>query len=476
MNLPGSTETVELRLVNVVEGFGPVTCGIPWPRGVLQDVARLALRDSRDRPIPLQARPLDRWSDGSVRWVLLDWHAEAEMQPYRLTLGEGSHRPQTGMTVEASGGTVTVETGAARFELGAGDVFPFRSVLVSGVPAIDAALTRFVVEDENGFLFLPKITAIQIEEPGPVRALVRLQGELISPGSEALANFSFRLHFFAGSAMVRFEVTLCNPRKADHPGGLWDLGNGGSIYLRDAALTLALPAGAGVATICCSSERGAAFEQFQSPFELYQDSSGGEQWRSSNHLNRRHVVPNTFRGYLLKAGEVESSGVRATPAVFLAAGNKTLGATVPCFWQNFPQALEAAGDTLVLRLFPRQYADVHELQGGEQKTHRFTLQFGEQRGVSTEQSLAWVREAVSAAASPDWYCASGALPYLTPKANDPNTGYLTLVDAAIEGADTFDHKREVVDEYGWRHFGDIYGDHEAVFHKGPTPLVSHYNN
>ena len=48
-----------------------------------------------------------------------------------------------------------------------------------------------------------------------------------------------------------------------------------------------------------------------------------------------------------------------------------------------------------------------------------------------------------------------------------NADYLQLVDAAIEGDDTFEHKREVIDEYGWRHFGDIYGDHEAVFHKGP---------
>ena len=34
----------------------------------------------------------------------------------------------------------------------------------------------------------------------------------------------------------------------------------------------------------------------------------------------------------------------------------------------------------------------------------------------------------------------------------------------------------MADEYGWRHFGDIYGDHEAVKHRGATPLMSHYNN
>src|SRR5690606_17971446 len=33
-----------------------------------------------------------------------------------------------------------------------------------------------------------------------------------------------------------------------------------------------------------------------------------------------------------------------------------------------------------------------------------------------------------------------------------------------------------VDEYGWRHFGEIYGDHEAVGHTGSRPLASHCNN
>jgi hypothetical protein len=147
---------------------------------------------------------------------------------------------------------------------------------------------------------------------------------------------------------------------------------------------------------------------------------------------------------------------------------------MPWFWQNFPKAVEADAETLTLRLFPRQYADVHELQGGEQKTHTFTVLFGAEG--SPEEELTWAREPARAAASPQWYCSTGVVPYLTPRAEDPNTGYLQLVDAALEGPDTFDRKREVIDEYGWRHFGDIYGDHEAVFHKGPAPLVSHYNN
>jgi hypothetical protein len=474
---PEGVAVVELRLVNAAGGGGPVTCGVPWPRGALPDVARLALRDVRGRPVPLQARALDRWLDGSVRWALLDWQAETGAEPYRLAAGDGTGlQPEAPVRVAARDGGITVETGAARFDLGAGDAFPFRTVTAGGAPALDADRSRFAAEDESGRVFLPRVTAAEVEVAGPVRVAVRLRGELTSSGAEPMADFDARLHFFAGSAVVRFELTLRNPRKADHPGGLWDLGNGGSVYLRDAALTLALPPESRPAALACSPEPGSAFEPAEAPLELYQDSSGGENWKGSNHLNRRHVVPNTFRGYRLKAGGAERSGLRATPAVCLTTGDRALGVTVPWFWQNFPKAVEADGHALTLRLFPRQFADVHELQGGEQKTHDFSVCFGAAPADAAPQALEWQRAQVRAAAPPEWYCASGAVPYLTPKAADPNAGYLRLVDAAIEGPDTFDRKREVIDEYGWRHFGDIYGDHEAVFHKGPAPLVSHYNN
>jgi hypothetical protein len=47
---------------------------------------------------------------------------------------------------------------------------------------------------------------------------------------------------------------------------------------------------------------------------------------------------------------------------------------------------------------------------------------------------------------------------------------------AVEGHNTFFDRREIIDEYGWRHFGDLYADHEAVGNQGETPLISHYNN
>jgi YetA-like protein len=457
----------------------PVTCGIPWHRGVLIHAGRLHLRDAQGQAVALQVRVLDRWSDGSARWTLLDWQANVN-GPTSCVLradASGIKAPLTGPRVRAAtgeGGEMQIDTGNAAFLLRPGDGFPFEAVTVGGKAAIDPGRTQFTVEDESGHLFRPRVRQLRVAEEGPVRTAVRMDGELVSAEAEPLCDFVCRMDFFAGSATVRFHLTIRNPRKAEHPGGLWDLGNGGSVYLRDAALTVALPPGGQECRIRCSPEPGAPFEVMSASLELYQDSSGGENWKSHNHLNRRHVVPNTFRGYSLRLGQEKRNGMRATPVVSLDQGPGGVAVAVPYFWQNFPQAVEAAADALTIRLFPRQYADVHELQGGEQKTHLFFVAFAPD-GV-TDEPMAWCRAALQPHAAPEWYSEAEAVPFLVPRSKDPHTDYLRLLDAAIEGNDTFEQKREVIDEYGWRHFGDIYGDHESVFHKGEAPLTSHYNN
>ncbi len=76
----------------------------------------------------------------------------------------------------------------------------------------------------------------------------------------------------------------------------------------------------------------------------------------------------------------------------------------------------------------------------------------------------------------EWYAHSNAIGYLAPRNQDQNHAYLGLIDSAIKGDQTFCDRREIIDEYGWRHFGELYADHEAVDHVGEEPFVSHYNN
>ena len=450
----------------------PVSCGIPWPRGALRQTARLKLLDEEGRVVALQARTLDRWPDDSVRWALLDWQADIAAKAtamYRLEIGHeasgevGSRKVQTSQQAAR----LSIDTGVAQFSIRAGGAFPFESVTVASRPAIDAARTRFTVVDESGHTFQPLLERVELVEQGPLRSAVKLEGRLVREGGQPLCRFFAWLHFFAGLPAVRFDLTLHNPRRAGHPRNFWNLGDGGSIYVRDAALTMALAPNVGSAHVHCSPELLIPGREFENPLEVYQDSSGGENWRSTNHVNRDRKVPNSFQGYRMRTPDRNETGLRATPIVTLERGDRWLGMAMEHFWQNFPKAIEATTDSLTLRLFPGQYADVHELQGGEQKTHTFWVSFAPDQ--VTDAPMAWCRAPLRPRATPAWYCSTGAVARLTPKSDDPHTLYLQLVDAAIEGSDTFEHKREVIDEYGWRHFGEIYARPRGRLPQGARP-------
>jgi hypothetical protein len=176
----------------------------------------------------------------------------------------------------------------------------------------------------------------------------------------------------------------------------------------------------------------------------------------------------------MRSAEEEAHGLRATPVAGLRNGDREITVAHPRFWQRFPKAVEMSGRSIALRLLPNQWADVHELQGGEQLTEEFVLAFEPDR--TSQIPLDWVRDPLRPRMLPSWYCASEAMRHLVPAAEDRNQAYLTLVNAAVDGEDTFEAKRERIDEFGWRNFGDVYGDHEAVRHQGPGRLISHYNN
>ena len=452
----------------------PATVGVPLPRGLVTDADRLSLTDENDQLVPLQTIPTDRWSDGSLRWALLDFQITGEPAPRReftLHVGrEPSGDRVRGVMVTESATDISIDTGAARFVLSTGAPFPFAEVSVGGHDQIDRGQSRLYVTDRRGERFSAQIQSIAVETLGSLRTTVRLEG-IVGRTRHPLLIVIARLQFFAGSAGVRVAITLRNSRRARHPGGYWELGDRGSAFLQDVSLQLH---GIGEAQSEWSPEIDRSVETFRGPVELYQDSSGGEQWQHRNHVNREDRVPCSFRGYRFVSGEQRTMGLRATPAVQLRQQNGSVGIAVEQFWQHCPKAIETDTRALTYRMFPRQYDDLHELQGGEQKTHRLTLMFGSHDGC--DDAWFWGRTPCLISASPSWYCSTEAMPYLAGSSDGSSLGYERLIAAAVEGPDSLIEKRERVDEYGWRHFGDLYADHENAFSREPAPIVSHYNN
>jgi hypothetical protein len=458
----------------------PVTVGIPLPKGRVFDSVKMALYNSSNERIALQSAVLAHWSDGSVQWILLDFLANvAPNTTVEYTLKDcvepSSVMHEKSINIQESSSSIVVDTGYVLFCLSPTIFSPFEQIIIQGHSVLDKLGSSVVLLDEKGEAYQPCVCSYTIETAGPLRTTFCMQGIFRGAAQESFARFVARLSFYAGSGLVELRFTIHNPRAATHPGGLWDLGDVGSVYFRD--LTVYLPLRA-QKSVRCQWTPQPHVPLVTSPgigLGIYQDSSGGQNWRSPNHANRHGQVMQTFQGYRVTANDrIVAEGKRATPIMAIGDHETCVVATVSQFWQNFPKALEADNKQLRIRLFPQQYRDVYELQGGEQKTHTIWLQFDQPHEHMPD--VRWWHCRLQPRTTPEWYVRSRAISYLTPRKANKHADYQTLIDTAIEGSNTFFDRREIIDEYGWRHFGDLYADHEAAGHQGDTPLVSHYNN
>jgi hypothetical protein len=459
-----------------VPRFGEfVRVGVPFAKGELLGVECLTLL-SPEREIKLvQASPLNHWADGSIKWALCDFAATVPAGGtalYCLAINR-TECVQDGPAIRITRGADIwqVDTGETIFSVNAREFRPF--VNVTGADgAILSAESNCTLLTAEGTALIAKIESIVVETEGILRSVLAVQGHFAGKGGNSI-RFSSRLHFFAGSSCVQFDFTIHNPRSAQHSGGLWDLGDSGSLIFKELAFEFRLPE-ARIKEILCSPEAGSAmlsFAKAEEGLELYQESSGGENWRSPVHRTRNGVVPFTLRGYKLRSGEKKlTSGLQATPLFWCGSGSSGFAAALPRFWQEFPKSIKADSRSLTVALFPACSPDFHELQGGEQKTHRVYLDFAVE-----PHSFGWSRAPLTVAASPEVVQLSAVIADL-PFVHDGKTVEKSLVEQFISGPEEFLRKREAVDEFGWRNFGELYADHEAVKHQGAEPFVSHYNN
>ena len=442
----------------------PLTFGVPLPRGRVHDASRLVAVSGDPRPT--EARVVERWPDGSIRWALVDTRIDLPPDGAEIHVRDDVAAPaiEQPLTLALSPRQASVASGDVRLELDLDRGRPFAGVLVGDRPVIDAPRAVVSLLDAQGQPMAVHYSTIEVEHAGVLRVVLRVTGEAIGGGGARLL-VRLRLTALAGLPVLGVELGLHNPRAAAHPGGFWELGDAGLVLLRSAALEFALP---GPARACrLSIARAEPLLAMALPLALTQHSSGGEQWASAVHVGRNGNVALDCRGYVLRAGGVETTGLRAAPVLAAEHDGGVLYATSERFWEVFPKAVEL-GDDAVMRMASLAVGpECHEMQGGERSDHEVWIGWGAD-GVA-DLPLEWRRS--PARVLPDVRAVAEAegLPALEPAGGDTSSPYEALIAAAVDGDDAFIAKRERIDEYGWRHFGDLYADHENGVPDRPAP-------
>ena len=451
----------------------PLAVGVPLARGVLQNADGLTLNDDQGNPLPVQTRPLSCWPDGSIKWLLCDFLADlpsSRESVFRLSADKSGKELKSRLQVVQDKDTWRVLTGPAEFHIDCTILRPFLEVRAGNREVLTCPAEILLIDAEN-HTWTPQIDVIQLETAGPVKVTLKMQGGFRNSRAELL-RFEARLHFYDGTARTTFEIRLHNPRAARHPGNLWDLGDPASVILHEWALTIPL-AHIGKPALLLKPSGTEKWRELGAEIDncLYQESSGGKNWDSPVHRNRHGIVPLSCRGWRLTAGEkILAEGLRAQPTAWW--GTKSRGgssASIDGFWQRFPKSVALNRENIRLSLLPAEFPDGQELQGGEQWTETIRFDFD-----APSDRPGWGYPVPLIRCAPDVYRASGIFTDGLPAPRED--GYMNLLSAALDDQTGFIAKREKVDEYGWRNFGDLYADHESAFYKGEAPFISHYNN
>ena len=169
----GKTRSINIlikELMGVNRLNEPVSFGIPFEKGLFHNPNVLCLHDENDNLVHLQVSALNKWIDGSMKWVLIDFQANVDANSetlYKLTLEKASNRKE-GIFISREQNSLVVNTGKAQFHIDTTKFAPFTKVTANGKEVIDGRSSRCILSID-GKEIVPEIKELILEHEGPLR-------------------------------------------------------------------------------------------------------------------------------------------------------------------------------------------------------------------------------------------------------------------------------------------------------------------
>ena len=464
---PTQAQTIELTVPEPTDHARqgrPATTGIPFAKGMLARTGDLRLFDGENRPIPLEAKCFSRWRDGSVKWATLSFLADTALDaPRRYRL---EARPAWDVAAALAGETVTLEetddawritTGALAFDIGKKTPALFHNVGFDrsgdGVVSDDERVhaeplgANLELEAGDGALFTcgqPEPGSFTLEVNGPVRAVLKWSGPLVTPDGERGWWYLIRLTLWKGMPAFGINVSVCHD--APKPD-----------YRPLAALALRVPLDA-------SADVRGAFDG--GALEPVPDADG--LWILQDRENH----------YRMRMAEGATEGERSLGVATASDDRTRVTVLTRDFWQTYPKGYAIKPDGVHVQLLPPLTRDTYSAQADPQWFYRLYAWFKDghymfRAGQLTQHNV-YVhyaapdspQDACQGAAAPwlpllpqappAYLCATGVLGRpLFPRTEGIWDSYEQYFEASYRD---FEQDRERRRTYGWMHYGDWYGE------------------
>jgi len=189
-----------------------VTWGTPWPRGKYGRDTVFSLRSSSGAEVPVQSWPLAYWPDGSLKWTGHALPPDAPAAEYfDLTPGNPAAAIRPVVARESADGIV-IDTGVLQCEMAKTGTVLIRQLRRGGREVARNGRLVCLCEDRAGDTtrtetFAGEVMKVTLEQAGPIRAVVKLEGKHAANGATFLP-FVVRLYFYAGGETIRMLHTI----------------------------------------------------------------------------------------------------------------------------------------------------------------------------------------------------------------------------------------------------------------------------
>lgn len=194
-----------------------IRTGVPFPEGALWNPEQVELVTADGKSLPVQAQSLATWSKGgSIKWLGLDFQSPliaGQQTGFTLRFGPKAKHSEAGQVrVEQTDKSITVHTGAAKFEIRK-QRFNFLDQMWVGDKQVMASGEERgpFMADEQGNRFwgcLDPNSKVIVEEQGPLKAVVRAEGAHLDARGGSLGRYVVRLYFFSGTPYFRTQHTF----------------------------------------------------------------------------------------------------------------------------------------------------------------------------------------------------------------------------------------------------------------------------
>jgi hypothetical protein len=347
--------------------------GIPWQKGKIQKNQMFILKNSSGKSYPVQSWPLAYWPDGSVKWSGMAASLPVgEQGPFNVQSAQ-NYVIEHPLTVTQNAQYININTGVleARIPLSGNHII--ENMIINGTTVVTSGQLVCTLEDRGQYQksgtvlyqeFTGNISSVSLEQSGPVRAVVKIQG--MHHSSDNLRDwlpFTVRLYFYAGQYNVRMVHSI-----------VFD-GDDQKDFIKDLGVVFNVPFREEIQNrhVCFSGENGGLWAEPVQPLigrggishpekrNVYQAQLAGERIPDKSTFNapNQQLLTDYAMWDGFKLSQVSADGFSVikrtgSESSWLAAGagkrseglayvgdvSGGLAVSLKNFWQSFPASLE----------------------------------------------------------------------------------------------------------------------------------------